>query len=353
MSAWGNWRSSLTAEESELWLNPFYYIFGSSDAHGDYCFSGSPLPFESSHFNSLFPDMLPNAVDGGNFGLYYDQQLPPSPSSSMFMGSSGKSNKVRRQESYQMGVLVPSTSITSLSFWYSYFFKYAPEFAAMEAQRKMTHQLQSKLVKEVRRLKECLNEIELELGAQATDLSGFIGQIMQVKEEERIQKMEKLFDSSRAVSHRLSAYASLNSVEESEDKRNNRSSVAELKVPVMSFSDKSKSLPTHSDESLSKFADALYNNKDSYKALQHEKLLTNSSSSSEGRSPVLKTKITVHKEEETVSSPTGSVNMRWIGTASLVPPQQSPIMPSPPTCIPIHKKTSGIVEGSHDELTEL
>jgi len=124
ISAWGSWRNSLTMEQNENWVNPFYYIFGVSDAQNFYSFRSSPLPFESSSFNTTFSDMVPEPVLGGNLGLYSDQPLPTSPITSTSITTDNISKSDIREGSYQMGLLLPLTTISSLSIWSKYFFRY-------------------------------------------------------------------------------------------------------------------------------------------------------------------------------------------------------------------------------------
>lgn len=336
MSAWGNWRNSLSAEENEHWLNSYYYIFGSGDAHNDYTLAGSFLPFESSYFNSVFSDMLPDTAVGGNFGLYSDQPLPISLSNHELTPERTTETTEAIAPSNN-NVLIPNTSIAKMAFWDQYFFRYIPEYSSTTQREVSTRQLQNRLVKDVRKLKENLNDLEIEQGGQTSDLPGFIGEIMKAREEEK--KLRKLkLQTSREIARRVSAFINVSSEEEEVDNNNKWSS------PVR---DKAKTLPAKLDESLSKFADELYNNGDvNKKPTTREHLLASSVNS--GRSPVLKTKITVQKEDST-PSPLSPAS-RYVGSSQLAPPLSSPIMPSPP----IFKKTTvGIIEGTRDELVDL
>ena len=338
VSAWGNWRNSLSAEENEQWLNSYYYIFGSGDAHNDYTLAGSYLPFESSYFNSVFSDMLPDKLTGGNFGLYSDQPLPISLSNHELTPERIDTEQDATQSN---NLLLPNTSLANLVFWSQYFFRYIPEYSSTTQRELATQQLQNHLVKDVRKLKENLNDIEIELGGQTSDLPGFIGEIMKAREEEKKLKMLKL-QTSREIARRMSAFVSLSSEDETEQPDTN-------KTAAVTVQDKAKTLPAKLDESLSKFADELYSNHD--KKSQREHVLTSSLSSSSGRSPVLKTKITVQKEDSTQGG-SKSPASRWVGTSQLAPPLSSPIMPSPP--ISIHRKVAtGIMEGQSDELVDL
>ena len=326
VSAWDRWRSALSLEENENWLNPFYYMFGTSDAQNYYSFTGSPLPMESSSFNEVFSDMVPNVVEGGNFGLYSDQLSPV------------ESPPQDKQESSNTGILLPMTAVTAYRLWDGYFLRYVPEFSLVKRQRDSVRNLQNRYVKDVRKLKEALNELEVQLGGPTSDLNAFIMEIMRAKEEERRIRRAK----ERISAHRMSAFTSLSSEDESDikflggDLPYNNSAL-----------DKAKTLPAKFDESLSKFASELYSNGDSPKAM-HNNSLTLSCSSSGGRSPVLKTKIKVQREESnsSISAPAN----RWV-VSNLPSPKPFPITPSP--AITIYKKSSGVVEGSRDELTDL
>ena len=57
VSAWGMWLSSLSAEETENWLNPFYYVFGTVDANYD-CLSSNSM--EPLHFQALLSEFVPD-----------------------------------------------------------------------------------------------------------------------------------------------------------------------------------------------------------------------------------------------------------------------------------------------------
>ena len=342
VSAWGNWRSSLSAEENEQWLNPFYYIFGSGDAHNDYTIAGSFLPFESSHFNAVFSDMLPDKVIGGNFGLYTDQPIPISLNNHDI--TKDRSENFESPESYQSCLILPKTSMYRLVFWSKYFFKFIPEFSSTVSRDLASQLLQNRLVKNVRKLKENLNDLELEQGCQTSDLFGFIGEIMKARETEKRLRQLKM-QTSQEITRRMSAFVCVSS----EDEEGDRSLLdnSNFSAPVISVQEKAKTLPTKLDESLTKFADELYNNGETSKNLARDRILT--SSTGGGRSPVLKTKITVQKEE-TNASPSSPAS-RWVGTSQLTAPLNTPIMPSPP--IPLHKKTSGVVEGTRDEIIDL
>lgn len=337
MSAWGKWRSSLSAEENEKWLNPFYYIFGTGDADNDYTLTGSFLPFESNFFKSVFSDMLPDKSSGGNFGLYSDQPLPMS-----------LSNHELTPERLELAtptppspLLLPDCSLPSLVFWSHYFFQYIPDYSSTISRERNRQQLHNRLVKDVRKLKENLNDLEIEHGENTSDLPGFIREIMKAREEEkRLRKLKR--EASREVAKRMSAFINISSEEEDGDK-----SLEGKFNSSFTGSNKASTLPARLDESFTKFAaEVNTGNGEVAKRL----LSASGGSSTGGRSPVLKTKITVQKEEGSIGPMSPAA--RWVGgTSTLAPALHSPIMPSPP--IPVHKKSSGIVEGMKEELTDL
>ncbi|XP_019858040.1 PREDICTED: myotubularin-related protein 12-like [Amphimedon queenslandica] len=341
VSAWGKWRSSLTAEETENWLNPFYYIFGSGDAHNEFTFTGNLLPFESSVFNLLFSDMLPDKTSGGNFGLYSDQPLPLSLSSHELTPERAEQVSLHSiSSSSPSPLLLPNTAMPSLVFWVDYFFRFIPDYSSTKLTVSNSQQLQSKLVKEVRKLKEALNDLELERGEQTSDFSRFIREIMKARDEEkRLRKLKR--DASHEIARRMSAFITMSSEDEDCDR-----SLDKLNSPVGSVHDKAKTLPAKLDDSLSKFADELHNNGEFAK-----RFLTASTGGTGGRSPVLKTKITIQKEDSS-QNPLSPAS-RWLGASQLTPPTaNSPIMPSPP--ITMHKKMIGtVMEGGNSQDHEL
>ena len=330
VSAWDSWRNSLSLEENENWLNPFYYMFGTSDTQNCYSFTGSPLPLESSAFNEVFSDMVPNLTLGGNFGLYSDHLEPAT--------ADPEKNEPTTKDP-KIGLLLPVTAIAAYRLWDGYFLRYVPEFGLIRAQKEFVRQLHNRYVKDVRKLKETLNELEVALGGPTSDLNAFILEIMKAKEEEKRLRRAK----ERHTTHRMSVFTTLSSEDESEIKMLG----GDIHLPVASGSlEKAKTLPAKLDESLSKFASELYSNGDSPKAVHNH--ILNSSTSSGGRSPVMKTRIKVQKEESN-PSPSAPAN-RWVAS-SVISPLSFPITPSP--TIPIYKKSSGVVEGSHDELADL
>ena len=288
--------------------------------------------------------MVPNPVLGGNFGLYSDQPYPVSPVVNASIATDEGSKPDVRESNCQTGLLIPMTAISSMRIWYKYFFRYIPEFALIATQWEYARQLENRFVKDVRKLKETLNELELQLGTETSDLNAFITEIMRVRDEEKRLKRAKMMNNGR----RMSAFASFSSGEEELDLKMLE---GKLKVPSSDFPDKAKTLPAKLDESLAKFADELYSNSNG----ESPKLIRSNvitSSDVGGRSPVMKTRIKIQKEDSNPGP--SSPGNRWLGAMNLPPTstsQNSPIMPSPP--IPIHKKSSGIVEGSRDDVTDL
>ena len=288
--------------------------------------------------------MVPNPILGGNFGLYSDQAYPVSPLANTSITTDKGSKPDVRGSSCQVGLLIPLTAISSMRIWCKYFFRYIPEFSLIATQWEYARQLENRFVKDVRKFKETLNELELQLGTETSDLNAFITEIMRVRDEEKRLQRAKMMNNGR----RMSAFASFSSGEEELDFKMLE---GKLKVPSNDLPDKARTLPAKLDESLAKFADELYSNSNGESPkLVRSRVIT--SSNVGGRSPVMKTRIKIQKED---SNPIpSSPGNRWVGSVNLLPTstsQNSPIMPSPP--IPIHKKSSGIVEGSRDDVTDL
>ena len=287
--------------------------------------------------------MLPDKDVGGNFGLYSDQPIPMSLSSHELTPEraeqvSNHSIPISSSSSSSSLLLLPDTSIPCLVFWADYFFRYLPDYSSTKLPVSNSQQLQSKLVRDVRKLKESLNDLEMERGEQTSDFSGFIREMMKAREEEkRLRKLKK--EASREIARRMSAFINISSEEEDGDK-----SFEKLSSPVVSVSNKAKTLPAKLDDSLSKFADELYSNGDVAKRL----LTASTGGGTSGRSPVLKTKITIQKEEN--SQNPMSPASRWVGASQLTTPTvNTPIMPSPP----IRRTTGIIVEGGSSQDHEL
>lgn len=347
VSAWGNWKSLLTDEQNETWLNPFYYIFGTNDANYD-CLANSPFPFDPMQFNSAFSDIFPDTTQGGNYGLYSDQPIPSSPVYST--ASSQFRPEKDLQESLRAGLLLPTASICSVQVWQGFFFRYIPELRGSGQERVHVQQIENRLVKEVRKLKDLLNECEMSQGAQASDLTSFIGKILKAREDEKRERQFKLQLDTSSNFNRMSAFASMSSEDEEGEGRFHLLLSDELSngSPV-NHTQGSRTLPPRldiaiaMDDSFSKFKDTLYSKGGSPKTPPRARLTSNCSS--EGRSPIMKTRIKVQKEDS--SNGPMSPAMRWVGSSPSAVHKNIPFMPS--TTIPIHRKTTGVIE----ELTKL
>ncbi len=198
VSAWTNWRASLTKEENEECLNPLYYIFGSSDAHYDYN-STHPLQTEVTPPTSLLTisDRPVDLATAGNNGLYRDSR-ESSP------GDLALDSKMR--DYYQRGLLMPETSMCSMQFWSGYFFRYVPELSSQQRDTQSALQkLESRMVRNVRKMKDELNELELNVGSYTSDLTSIIGEVLQTREKELSQDKEMTVDQSLTAQPRLSA----------------------------------------------------------------------------------------------------------------------------------------------------
>ena len=338
ISAWGLWLSSLSDEETENWLNPFYYIFGTVDANYDCLSSYSMEPLQC---RTLLSDFVPDLKKGGTFGLYPELFVPSSPVSTI----SGISLSTTRSDdtrdwSLSSGLLQPNTLICTLKIWSGFFFRYIPDIMGpVQRQRETELVLEGRLVKDVRKLKSILNDLELSFGAQASDLDGFVGKILKAREEEKKEQQLKLQTTNGM---RMSAFAGTSSDEETDQRGSRRFCTNNSSQKGI---DKSQTLPAKFDDSLRKFASSLYKEMSPQPQVR-ERTIT--STSSGGRSPVFITRIRVQREENT------SLANRWVGVSPKTHHKHTlPIMPSP--TIPIHKKSSGVVDDyqHHDELTEL
>lgn len=178
VSAWGRWRESLSKEENELCLNPFYYIFGSGDAHFDY---GAP---QKNRISTVVNDAAPNLSAVSNFGLY-------SVCSASTDSSPSHNDIDPMTDFYRQGLLLPETSSCSMKFWGGFFSRYIPDLGNVEKKHRLhMHRLESRLVRDVRRLKDDLNELELSCGTYTSDLNTFLGEVLQEREREMEHTME-------------------------------------------------------------------------------------------------------------------------------------------------------------------
>eukprot|EP00731_Ephydatia_muelleri_P016587 Em0009g1011a len=250
LSAWNNWRAELNKEDNECLLNPFYYIFGSSDAPYDCKTAG--LPFESARFNCAFDTAVPDPAIGGNFGLYSKNpvacRVPPL------------------RTSASEHVLLPDTSHCRMQVWAGFFFRYIPGLYR-EAEQRVLQEHYSRMVREVRKLKDLLNGREMEAGARESDV-------------------KRMSDTSVASSDDLSTTTSRHVTSVNQEH--------EVAVDAPTFSDKSKSLPTGS---IAHFSNILKNTEERVTGRSPRTRSTHSPGPSTGRSPISKTKLKVTRNQ--------------------------------------------------------
>lgn len=186
-SAWGRWRESMTEEENEQCLNPLYYVFGSGDT--EYDNSGS-----SGQFGSIFTDSTNLSADVGKQGLYSDREVTPVSVASQDV------------DYYHQGLLFPETSLCSLSIWSGFLFRYLPELGNCHRREQLeVQQLESRMVRDVQKLKEELNEVELSMGAFTTDLPSCIGEVVQEREREILDERRESVELGMPLRPHLTA----------------------------------------------------------------------------------------------------------------------------------------------------
>ena len=306
LTAWGRWRASLSKEESEEHLNPLYYIFGSGDAHYEYG-SSNPLQTQVSPVNSLLvPDRPVDLATAGNHGLYKDSR--ESSPADLALDS-------KMRDYYQRGLLMPETSLCNMHVWGAFFFRYIPDLSSQQKTIQTTIQkLESRMVKDVRKMKDELNEVELTVGAYTSDLTSFMGEVLQTREKELQQDKEIAVDQSLTAQPRLSAVVYSYSEEDnildingeeslSQDQMMDREDLSQNSV--LSRPSLSLSLSQSQKTSLAQFTDALYSSEMEEEGVSNRsKLLyartTSSPGSSPlpaGRSPVIKTRLRVTKSK--------------------------------------------------------
>ena len=328
ISAWGRWRESLSKEQNELLLNPLYYIFGSGDAHFDY---GAP---QKNRISTVVNDAAPNLSAVSNFGLYGGGSLDSSPS---------HTDIDPMTDFYKQGLLLPETSLCSMKFWGGFFSRYIPDLCEVEKNHRLhMHKLESKLVRDVRRLKDDLNELELSCGTYTSDLNTFLGEVLQEREREMEHTIELTMEAGVVQApprHSAMLYAyddaesSSNGVVRLVGDREMSVSSAELpSSPMKVEPDAAPTSPTKAENStegthhvrshsaagkkssLAQFTDALYSSEreesSSGGVLRPKQLAERSLSVSgdhgAGRSPVVKTRLRVVK-----SKPSDPVVAAW------------------------------------------
>ena len=331
VSAWGRWRASLSKEENEQCLNPFYYIFGSNDAHYDYG-TESPIPLVSESLKTVLagsPERTQGHLGIGNaFGTYRG----PSPTTKL-------KSKDDVRDFYQLGLLLPETSMVNIKVWSGFFFRYIPELMESGRAGFVVQSLESRLVKDVRKLKDELNELELNRGSYVSDLTSFIGEILETREKE-IDKDKQL--SIVPFRSQLEAMA----LDYDDDKKDGESERQNGGLPLLT---RHKTLPGRMT-SLAQFTDALYSSEQQEGGLrpmtmERSMSIPSDPSSISSRSPVTKTRLRVTRTEST--DPV-QMALRWH------PPSASQQRHSPLVANKIlSRKDSGVLEGSQDELTEL
>ena len=287
--AWGSWREHLTREDREYCLNPLYYIFGNSEARYDFNTS-DPLPMYDQ-FNSIFDDTAPNLVVGGSYGLYNRD----NPMKDLHISGRGKN-----AHHYQQGLLLPETSGCSVKPWLGFFARHIPEFQGHFAEQRKVRERKVRLVKDVRRLKDTLNELELSIGAITSDLTSFVGAILAARQRERQHRMSSL---SPDHTHRPRLSAMLVPSKDAEEKG----------------SDVISSLPPKV-KSLAEFTETLYSFSDERNTPSGQRKMADSSvggvspgtrnalSPGSGRSPITKTRLRVTRTESTEHSSLHSRN---------------------------------------------
>ena len=296
--AWGVWKDSLSQEDREHCLNPFYYVFGSNEARYDFQ-TRDPIPVYNQ-FSLIFDDMTPNLAVGGSYGLYSGQ----TPMHDLHVISADKDH-------YQMGLLLPETSLCTIRPWIGFFTRHIPEFQDHLQEKYKVHKREARLVKDIRALKDTLNELELSVGANASDLTSFIGAVLAAREAERRSKMMKQsLDTTAPPRPRLSAIVTPFEDQEEREKRDREiargtktlppcmESLAEFSETLYQFSGES-STPVH----LRKARDS--------SVIASPLLGQNVMAIGSGRSPITKTRVRVTRTESTEQS---SLHSRWSGS---------------------------------------
>lgn len=204
-SAWGRWREDMSEEESEKCLNPLYYVFGSGDTDYDDAPNSTPL---SSQFGSLLTDSTSLSDTGGKFGRYSaEREVTPVSVASLDV------------DYYRQGLLIPETSLCSLKVWSGFFFRFLPELGTCHQVELLEVQLlEARMVKDVQKLKEELNEVELSLGAYTTDLPSCIGEVELAREREIMDERRESVEVGMPLRPRLTAsvysYTAIEGLEE-------------------------------------------------------------------------------------------------------------------------------------------
>lgn len=92
---------------------------------------------------------------------------------------------------YKQGLLLPETSLCSMKYWGGFFSRYIPDLSDVEKKHRLRmHKLESRLVRDVRRLKDDLDELELSCEMYTSDFNTFLGEVLQEREQEMEHTVE-------------------------------------------------------------------------------------------------------------------------------------------------------------------
>ena len=292
----------MSKEDHEKCLNPLYYIFGSGDSDYE---NGDSTPL-NTQFGSILNDSTHLT------GFYSDREVTPVSTSSQDV------------DYYRQGLLVPETSLCSLKVWDGFFFRYVPELGMCHQQEQLeVQQLESRMVRDVQKLKEELNEMELSLGAFTTDLPSCIGEAVLARKRELMVERRESLDVGVPLRPRLTAsmysYSGIDSLGEeynfleedgTEDQKEDISNDATPVNSPLRTATKEQQKPTNGNlevklsavkqTSLAQFTDALYSSEIEDGAIRPRALVemsTSSVSTGSNRSPVTKTRLRVVKSQ--------------------------------------------------------
>lgn len=343
LSAWSRWRGRLDKEENERCLNPLYYIFGSGDTNYEYT-ATSPLPMASQNFGELVKrSQAARGVEnhaGSHRGL-----SPVSPLHS----------KDDMRDFYQLGLLMPETSMCSIKIWSGFFFRNIPGVRLADEQMVKVQGIKGQMVRDVRRLKDELNELELQGGSFTTDLTSFIGEVLQQQEQVERTKRKISVDASVPIRPRLSAVVYNYTALEETGQANGGSDSGGAMIPLQPLIPKARAFPERVT-TLAQFTDALYSSEcDEAGASKPRDRVEHSpsspaavhTSSPPGRSPVSRTKLRVTRTDAPEPAPQV---VRWQNSVGGSGERHSPLVINQ-----IYSRNdSGVMEeGLSDELTEL
>ena len=291
----------MNEEENECCLNPLYYVFGSGEAQYD----GSSSVSLSSQLGGILTD----STETGRFG-YSDREITPVSTASTEV------------DYYKQGLLIPETSLCSLKVWGGFFFRHLPELGVCHQQEQLeVQQLESRMVRDVQKLKEELNEMELSLGTFTTDLPSCIGKVVQEREKEIMDDRRESVEVGVPLRPRLTASVySYSEIEEAGEEparedmddatpTHQVAAVSDDATPVNSPHSTPTKLQQPSNgavaatspkqTSLAQFTDALYNYSEGGGLRVVKAVSSEGSPGQASRSPVTKTRLRVVKSEHT------------------------------------------------------